>query len=78
MDGGAWWATVHGVAKIWTQLNGFTSLHKVVNSHSLHVLSTKDIVKQTAGLEIVIDSLYPPLAKPILDFSHIQPALQLI
>ena len=77
MDGGAWWATVHGVAKSWTQLNGFTSLHKVVNSQST-CAQYRDIVKQTAGLEIVIDSLYPPLAKPILDFSHIQPALQLI
>ena len=27
MDGGAWWATVHGVAKSWTQLSDFTSLH---------------------------------------------------
>ena len=26
-DGGAWWATVHGVAKSWTQLSDFTSLH---------------------------------------------------
>ena len=24
MDGGAWWATVHGVAKSWTQLRDFT------------------------------------------------------
>ena len=23
MDGGAWWATVHGVAKSWTQLSDF-------------------------------------------------------
>ena len=27
MDGGAWWATVHGVVKSWTQLSHFTSLH---------------------------------------------------
>ena len=27
MDGGAWWATVHGVAKSWTRLSDFTSLH---------------------------------------------------
>ena len=27
MDGGAWWATVHGVAKSRTQLSHFTSLH---------------------------------------------------
>ena len=26
MDGGAWQATVHGVAKSWTRLNHFTSL----------------------------------------------------
>ena len=24
MDGGAWWAAVHGVAKSWTRLNNFT------------------------------------------------------
>ena len=24
MDGGAWWAAVHGVAKIWTLLSDFT------------------------------------------------------
>ena len=23
MDGGAWWATIHGVAKSWTQLSDF-------------------------------------------------------
>ena len=26
MDRGAWWATVHGVAKSWTRLSNFTSL----------------------------------------------------
>ena len=24
MDGGAWWAAVHGVLKSWTQLSNFT------------------------------------------------------
>ena len=24
MDGGVWWAAVHGVAKSWTQLSDFT------------------------------------------------------
>ena len=24
MDGGAWWATVHGVARSWTRLSDFT------------------------------------------------------
>ena len=27
MDGGAWWAAVHGVAKSQTQLNDFTFTH---------------------------------------------------
>ena len=29
MDGGAWWATVHGVAESWTQLSDFT--HSMLN-----------------------------------------------
>ena len=24
MDGGAWWAAVHGIVKIWTRLSDFT------------------------------------------------------
>ena len=27
MDGGAWWAAVHGVAKGWTRLSYFTFMH---------------------------------------------------
>ena len=27
MNRGAWWATVHGVAKSWTRLSDFSSLH---------------------------------------------------
>ena len=40
MDGGAWWAAVHGVAKSWTQLNDFTfpfhfhALEKEMATHS--------------------------------------------
>ena len=30
MDGGAWWDTVHGVAKSRTQLSNFTSLSDVI------------------------------------------------
>ena len=29
MDGGAWWATVHGVAKSWTRLSDFTFMNLV-------------------------------------------------
>ena len=40
MDGGAWWAAVHGVAKSRTQLNGFSftfhfpALEKEMATHS--------------------------------------------
>ena len=40
MDGGAWWATAHGVAKSWTQLSNFTltfhfyALEKEMATHS--------------------------------------------
>ena len=40
MDGGAWWATVHGVAKSQTQLSDFTftfhfhALEKEMTTHS--------------------------------------------
>jgi len=27
MDGGAWWATIHGVARSWTRLSNFTHSH---------------------------------------------------
>ena len=29
MDGGAWWAAAHGVAKSWTQLSDFTFTYTV-------------------------------------------------
>ena len=40
MDGGAWWAAVHEVAKSWTRLSGFTfifhfhALEKEMATHS--------------------------------------------
>ena len=40
MDGGAWWATVHGVAESWTRLNDITftfhsyALEKEMATHS--------------------------------------------
>ena len=42
MDGGAWWAAVHGVAKSQTRMSDFTfhfhALHKGMATHS-HVLA---------------------------------------
>ena len=44
MDGGAWWAAVHGVTKSWTQLSDFTftfhfhALEKEMGTHSCSCL----------------------------------------
>ena len=41
MDGGAWWAVVHGVTKSWTRLSDFTftfhfpALEKEMATHSM-------------------------------------------
>ena len=43
MDGGAWWATVHGVAKSRTRLSDFTSLHFTSDS----ILKSRDITLST-------------------------------
>ena len=39
MDGGAWWAAVHGVAKSWTRLSNFTftvHLHALEEEMATH------------------------------------------
>ena len=39
MDGGAWWAAVHGVAKSWTRLSDFTfTLDTLVQPLSLQMI----------------------------------------
>ena len=38
MDGGAWWAAVHGVAKSRTRLSDFTSLSHTHNIHTQIIL----------------------------------------
>ena len=35
MDQGAWWATVHGVAKSWTRLSDFTHFIQLTKNHRL-------------------------------------------
>ena len=34
MDRGAWWATVHGVTKSWTQLSMHTRTHAHTHTHT--------------------------------------------
>ena len=38
MDGGAWWATVHGVAKSWARLSDFTFF--LSTTFALHFVSS--------------------------------------
>ena len=35
MDGGAWWATVHGMAKSWTQLKQLNT-HTEITGNEIH------------------------------------------
>ena len=51
MDGGAWWATVHGVAKSQTRLSDFTSL---IDS----ILKSRDITLPTK-VHIVKTMIFP-------------------
>ena len=39
MDGGAWWATVHGVAKNWTRLSDFSLGQGYFSFHSTLIFS---------------------------------------
>ena len=53
MDGGAWWAAVHGVAKSWTRLSDFTF------TFHFHVLE-----KETATHSSVLACRIPGMAEP--------------
>ena len=52
MDGGAWWATVHGVAKSWTRLSDFTFtfIKRLFSSSSLSAIR----VVSSAHLRLLI------------------------
>ena len=39
MDRGAWWATVHGVAKSWTERKQLSTQHRFIETESRRVLS---------------------------------------
>ena len=56
MDTGAWWATVHGVAKSWTQLSDFTftfhlhALEKEMATHSSILAWRISGIREPCGL----------------------------
>ena len=41
MDRGAWWATVHGVAKSWARLSDFTSLQNPCSRYTIYEKNAK-------------------------------------
>ena len=45
MDGGAWWATVHGVAKSQIRLSDFTSLHFIYEDDTILIAESKEELK---------------------------------
>ena len=59
MDGGAWWATVHGIAKSWTQLSDFTftfQFHANTQTQETTIVNPGQEGQQ-AGQEVSKDSL---------------------
>ena len=63
MDQGAWWATVHGVAKNQTRLSDFTSLHFTpLHFTSLHFTSLHHFLLSLKSklLSITEKSIYLP------------------
>ena len=67
MDGGAWWATVHGVAKSRTRLNDFTSLivAKMVAQEDAELSSSFRHTEFTAIYRAKIDEKYRKIAEEI-------------
>ena len=55
MDGGAWWATVHGVAKSQTQLSGFTFFHHHGDKDVLKVWSDSGYISYVVTKEFSDD-----------------------
>ena len=53
MDGGAWQATVHGVAKSWTRLRDFTYMKLVLHLRS----QKKKAFSEQEGVENIVKCL---------------------
>ena len=57
MDGGAWWATVHGVTKSWTRLSNFPF------TFNLHALE-KEMATHSSVLALRIPGMGEPRGLP--------------
>ena len=56
MDRGAWRATVHGVAKSWTQLSDFASLHFIPGLRLQLILLTVGLDSAFLHIEFALNS----------------------
>ena len=48
MDRGAWWATVHGVAKSWTQLKRLSTHSPVIQMHLSRRAELLAVIRHTS------------------------------
>ena len=69
MDRGAWWATVHGVAKSWTRLNRLSMhTHEIFNQN----ISFVSPYSLTWQLHPALISLFTVLLRCVLNFLAIR------
>ena len=61
MDGGAWWAAVHGVAKSWTRLSEFTF---TFHFHALEKETATALEKEMATHSTILAWRIPGTAEP--------------
>ena len=61
MDGGAWWAAVHGVAKSWTRLSDFTF---TFHFHALEKETATALEKEMATHSTILAWRIPGTAEP--------------
>ena len=57
MDGGAWWATVHGVAKSWTRLKRQQQQQQRLRAHALQQEKPSQCESHALQLESSLRSL---------------------
>ena len=65
MDGGAWWAAVHGVAKVQTRLSNFTF------TFHFHALE-KDMATHSSDLAWRIPGTGEPVGLPSLESHRVE------
>ena len=67
MDGGAWWATVHGVAKSWTWLSDFTHFHWLLGWFPFMslCLGRRDVLRLSV-LSLQLGAAVCPVSYPVL------------